>query len=138
MRKDKNYIIGWYNTVIGHSSNKKVEFKFMKEIKPDYYSSMPEMVAEPNTKIPTGPNAINLHPDGFDICFLYDFFSRKTIVAISHGVSIRMEGSYLAMRMGFKENEILCGSTPIVSLFMTNMKRYTALYVYKDIIQWVM
>ena len=49
-----------------------------------------------------------------------------------------MEGSYLAIRMGFKENEILCGSTPIVSLFMTNMKRHTALYVYKDIIQWVM
>ena len=110
----------------------------MKEIKPDYYSSMPEMVAEPNTKIPTGPNAINLHSDGFDICFLYDFFSRKTIVAISHGISIRMEGSYLAMQMGFKENEILCGSIPIVSLFMTNMKRYTALYVYKDIIQWMM
>ena len=37
--------------------------------------------------------------------------------------------------MGFKENEILRGSAPIVSLFMTNMKRYTKLYVYTDITQ---
>ena len=37
--------------------------------------------------------------------------------------------------MGFKENGILRGSTPIVSPFMTNLKRYTALYVYTDITQ---
>ena len=33
--------------------------------------------------------------------------------------------------MGFKQNEIMHGLFP----FMTNMKRYTALYVYTDIIQ---
>ena len=37
VRKDKNYFIVWYNTVIGHPSNKRFEFKFMKEIKPGYY-----------------------------------------------------------------------------------------------------
>ena len=26
IRNDKNYFIGWYNTVIGHSSNERVEF----------------------------------------------------------------------------------------------------------------
>ena len=31
MRKDKNYFICWYNTVIGHPSEKRVEFKFMKK-----------------------------------------------------------------------------------------------------------
>ena len=41
----------------------------------------------------------------------------------------------MTMRMGFKENEILLGSTSIISPFMTNIKRYTALYVYTDIIQ---
>ena len=46
MRKDKIYFIGWYNTVIGRLSNRRVEFKFMKGTKPGYYSSMPEMVAE--------------------------------------------------------------------------------------------
>ena len=40
-----------------------------------------------------------------------------------------------AMRMGFKENEILRGSTSLVSPFMMNVKRYTALHVYTDIIQ---
>ena len=54
---------------------------------------------------------------------------------MSHGVSIKMGGSDLAMRMGFKENEILHGFIPIVSPFVMNMKRYTALYVYTDIIQ---
>ena len=54
---------------------------------------------------------------------------------MSHGVSIKMEGSDLAMRMGFQENEILRGSTPIISPFMINMKRYTALYFYTGIIQ---
>ena len=135
MRKDKNYFIGCYNTVIEHSSNKRVEYKFMKEIKPDYYSSMPEMVAELNAKIPTGPNTINFHSDGFYIRFDYDSFPNKSIVTMSHAVSIKMEGSDLAMRMEFKENEILRGSTTIISLFMMNMKRYTALYVYTDIIQ---
>ena len=101
---------------------------------------MPEMVTKLNAKIPTGPDTINLHSDGFDIRFDYDSFSNKTIVAMSHGGSIKMKGSDLAMQMGFKENEILRGSTLTVSPFMTNKKRYTALYVYKDIIQnqWVM
>ena len=49
-------------------------------------------------------------------------------VIISHGVSIKIYGSDLAMRLGFKENEILRGHTPIVSI-------YTALYIYTDIIQ---
>ena len=114
MRKDKNHFIGRYNTVIGHSSNKRVEFKFMKEVKPDYYLSMSEMVS---------------------IFFLIMiFFSSNNIVIMSHEVSKKMEGSDLAMRMGFKENEILRES-PIVSPFMTNIKRYTDLYVYTDIIQ---
>ena len=34
VRKDKNDFIGWFNAVIGRPSNKTVEFKFMKEIKP--------------------------------------------------------------------------------------------------------
>ena len=107
----------------------------MKEIKAGYYSSMPGMVAELNAKIPTGPKNLSLHLDGFDIRFDYDSLSNKSIATMSNGVSIKMEGSDLAMRMGFKENEILRGSTPIVSPFMTNMKRYTALYVYIDIMQ---
>ena len=81
VRKDKLFFIDLYNTAIGHPSNKKVEFKFMKEIKPDYLS-MPEMVAELNAKIPAEPKTINLHLDGFNI---------------SHGASIKMEGSDLAM-----------------------------------------
>ena len=105
-RKDKNYFIGWYKTVIGHSSDKRVEFKFIKKIKPGYYSNMSEMVAELNAKITTRPNTINLHSDGFDIRFDYDSFSNKSIVTMSHGVSIKIEGSDLAMRMGFKENKI--------------------------------
>ena len=106
----------------------------MKEIKPGYYSSMPEMVAELNVKIPKGSKTINLHSNGFDIRFDYDSFSNKSIVTMSHGVLIKMEESDLSMGMGFKENEILRRSTPIVSPFMMNMKRYTALCVYKDII----
>ena len=47
----------------------------------------------------------------------------------------KMEGFNLAMRLGFKENEILRGSTPIISPFMTNMEQNTALRVYADIIQ---
>ena len=31
MIKDKNYFIAWYNTAIERPSNKRVEFKFMKE-----------------------------------------------------------------------------------------------------------
>ena len=65
------------------------------------------MVAELNAKIPTGTNTINFHSDGFEIRFDYDSFSNKTIVAISHRVSIKLEESDLAMQMGFKENEIL-------------------------------
>ena len=130
MRKDKNYFISWYNTAIGRPSSKRVEFKFMKEIKLGYYSSMPEMVAELNAKIPAEPKTINLHSDGFDIRFDFDSFSNK-----SHRVSIKMEGSELAMRLGFKENEILRGPPSIVSPFMANMERYTVLYVYTDINQ---
>ena len=36
VRKEKNYFIGWCNTVMGCLSNKRVEFKFTKEIKPGY------------------------------------------------------------------------------------------------------
>ena len=108
-RKYKNNFIGWYKTVIGHSSNKTVEFKFIKKIKPGSYSSMSEMIAELNAKIPTRPNTIYLHSDGFDIRFDYDSFSNKSIMTMSHGVSIKMGGSDLAMRLGFKENEILRG-----------------------------
>ena len=46
-----------------------------------------------------------------------------------------MEESDLDMRLGFKENEILRGPTPIVSPFMANLERHTALHVYTDIIQ---
>ena len=107
----------------------------MKEIKADYYSSMPEMVAEMNAKVLAEHKAINLHLDDVDICFDYHSFSSNSIVTMSHGVSIKMEGSDLAMRLGFKENEILRGLKPIASLFMVNIKPYTALYVYTDIIQ---
>ena len=39
------------------------------------------------------------------------------------------------MQKGLKKNETLRGSAPIVSLFMTNMKRYTGLYVSTNVIQ---
>ena len=39
------------------------------------------------------------------------------------------------MRLSFKENETLRGPTPIVYPSMANVERYTALYVYTDIIQ---
>ena len=54
---------------------------------------------------------------------------------MSHGVSMKMEGSDLAMRLGFKENEILRGSIPIASPFIANMERYKTLYVDTDIDQ---
>ena len=107
----------------------------MKEIKPGYYSSMPKMVAQLTAKIPAEPKIINLHSDGFDFRFDYDSFSNKSIVFMSHGVSIKLEVSDLTIRLGFKENEILRGPTPILSPFMANMERYTALYVYTEIIQ---
>ena len=90
MRKDKKKIIGWCNTAIGRHCNKRIEFKFMKERKPGFYSSMSEMVAELNAKISAKPKTISLHSDGFDIRFESD----------------------LAMRMGFKKNEAKskCGS----------------------------
>ena len=97
MRKDKNYFIGWYNIVIGCPSNKRVEFKLVKEIKPGYYWSMSEMVAELNAKTPAEPKTINLLSDGFDIRFDYESFSKKSVVTMSHGVSINMDGSDLAM-----------------------------------------
>ena len=59
----------------------------MKEIKPGYYSSMPEMVAELNAKTPTGPKTISLHSDGFDIRFDYDSFSNKSILTVSRGMN---------------------------------------------------
>ena len=100
VRKDKNHFIGWYNTAIGRPSNKRVEFKFMKEIKPGYYSSMSEMVAKLNAKIPAEPRTIiNLHSDDFDVSFDYEFFSNVS------GVSIEMEES--ALLLGLKENENL-------------------------------
>ena len=121
MRKDKNYFVGWYNTVTVRPSNKRVENKFIKEIKPGYYSSMHEMVAELNAKIPVEPKTINLHLNGFDIPFDYDSFSNKSVMTMPHGVSIKMEELYLALRLGFTKNEILCGPAPIVSPFMVNM-----------------
>ena len=57
------------------------------------------MAAELNAKIPTGPNTINLYSDGFNVHFDYDSFSNKSVVAMSHGVSIKTEGSDLAMPM---------------------------------------
>ena len=64
---------------------------------------MPEMLAELNAKIPAERRTINLYSDGFNICFDYDSFSNKSIATISHGVSIKMEGLDLTMRLGFKE-----------------------------------
>ena len=107
----------------------------MKEIKPDYYSSMSEIAAELNAKIPAELKNINLHLDGFDIRFNYDYFSHKSIVTMSHRISRIKEGWDLAMQLEFKENEILRGPTPIVSPFMANIEPYTALYVYTDIIE---
>ena len=107
----------------------------MKEIKPGYYLGVPEMVAELNAKIPAEPKTINLHSDGFDIGFDYDSFSNKSVMTMSHGLSMKMEGLDLTMRVVFKENKNLRGSTPILSPFMVNMKRYTVLNVYTDIIQ---
>ena len=92
-------------------------------------------VAKLNAKIPAEPRTINLRSDDFDICFDYDFFSNKSIVTMSHGISIKLEGSSLRVRLGFKENEILGGPTPIASPFMENMERYAALYACTDIIQ---
>ena len=54
---------------------------------------------------------------------------------MSHGIPMKMEGSDLGVRLGFKVNEILGGPIPILSLFMENMERYTALYACTDIIQ---
>ena len=113
----------------GVPSIKNFHSKFMKEIKPDYYSSKSEMVAEWNEKIPAEAKTINLVSDGFDIHFDYDSFSIKSFVTMSYGVSTKMEESNLLMRLEFKENDILCGSSPILSPFMANMERYTALYV---------
>ena len=96
---------------------------------------MSGIVAKLNAKTPTKPKIINLHLDGFDIRFDYDSFSSKSIVTMSYGVSIKMEGSDLAVRLELKENEILRGPTPTESPFTTNMQRYTALHVYTDIIQ---
>ena len=121
MTKDKNHYIGCYNTARGHSSNKRVDFKFMKEVKHGYYLSMSEIVAEVNAKIIKVPKTINLHSDGFDICFDYDSFFQQIYC---DSWSIKMDGSDLSMGVGFKKNEILRGSAPIVSLFMTHMKQY--------------
>ena len=61
-------------------------------------------------------------------------FPTSLIVTMSHGVSIKMDSSDLAFRLGFKKNEILRAPTPIVSSFMANMERYAAFYVYTDIV----
>ena len=61
-------------------------------------------------------------------------FPTSLIVTMSHGVSIKMDPSDLAFRLGFKKNEILRAPTPIVSSFMANMGRYAAFYVYTDIV----
>ena len=82
---------------------------------------MSGIVAKLNAKTPTKPKIINLHLDGFDIRFDYDSFSSKSIVTMSYGVSIKMEGSDLAVRLELKENEILRGPTPTESPFTTNM-----------------
>ena len=50
------------------------------------------MVAKLNAKIPREPKTINLDLNGLNIRFDYDSFSNKTIVTMSHGVSIKMEG----------------------------------------------
>ena len=46
----------------------------MKEIKPGRYSSILEMIAELNSKIPAESKTINLHSDDLDFRFDYDFF----------------------------------------------------------------
>ena len=81
------HFIGWYNTVIGRPCNKRIEVKLMKEIISDYYSSMPDMVAEMNTKMPAEPKTINSHSNGFDIRFDYDSFSSNSIVTISWSIN---------------------------------------------------
>ena len=86
----------------------------MREIKPGYYSSMHEMVAELNTKISAEPKTINLHLDCFQIRFDYDSLYSKSIVTLPHGVSMKIKGSDLAMRLGFKES--LRGPTLIISV----------------------
>ena len=58
---------------------------------------MHEMVAKLNAKIPGEPKTINLDFGGLNIRFDYDSFSNKTIVTMSHGVSIKMEGWDLAI-----------------------------------------
>ena len=74
------------------ASSKRVELKFMKDIKSGWYSSMLEMVAELNANIAAELKTINLHSDSFDICFDSNSFSDKAIVTMSHGVSIKIEG----------------------------------------------
>ena len=98
----------------------------MKKIRPDYYSSISEMVAELNAKIPAEPKTINLHSDGFDIRFDHDSFSNKSIVTRSHEVLIKMEGMDLGIQLELKENGILHAPTPIVSPLMANTERYIA------------
>ena len=73
------------------------------------------------------------HLDDFNILFNYESSSNNSIVTMSHGASIKMEGSDLAMPLRLNVNEILCGTKPIVSLFMVNVERYTALCVYTGI-----
>ena len=75
---------------------------------------MPETISELYAKIPAEPKTMNLHWDGFDIRLNYDSPSNKSIVTMFQGVAIEMEGLNLVMWLGFKENKILCGPTPIV------------------------
>ena len=63
------------------------------------------------------------------------YYSSVPKMVAKLNAKIKMEGLELALQLWFKENEILREPTPISSPFMTNMERYTALYVYTDIIQ---
>ena len=67
---------------------------------------------------------MNLLSNCFDIRFDDDSSSNKSIVTMSHGVSmkIKMERWDLAMRLGFKKDKVLHESAPIVSPFMANIK----------------
>ena len=118
--KGQKHYIGWCNTAIGHSTSWFQIHERSKTWLLFEYVWNGCWSERKDTK--RRPESINLYSGGFDICFDYDSFSNKSIV--THRVSIKMEGSDLSMRMGFKENEILRGSVPIVSLSMTHMKRY--------------
>ena len=137
VRDEKNYFTGWFNSTIGVGRLKKsrVEIKFMKEVKPGYYSSVSELIAELNSKLPSREIDKKIGSSLYKMRFDYDQYSNKTSVTIPEEVYLVMEGSGLAMRLRFKESEILRGPGIITSKYMCNMDRYSSLYVYTDIIQ---